>query len=407
MTTGYKIIWFQPEFRSRVSNLTVGNVTTTSIRGLSANTSYVFGITALAEGAASGTAVLPTDLYGRRDALPDAIESSASVFTDVISTLPFDFDFQFFNANSSLNHSGISTQQSDGPTGQYGSEGNYGLSIVGSAQIENCNASMTCCDGFNSTIGLASCGTGATVCATLLERRLAYEYVIDGITRRQVPSNLPYDNGALPEKVVLTLQELINNAGAEMPSMSCGPSLRLTPSAARESGSVWYRRKVNVREGFDTTFSFQISNPSMKCDRLDDVNTYCRSRGADGIAFVIQNSSSVALGEAGSGIGYSGIFNSLAIELDTYYNYDQMDYYENHIAIMTQGFRYNITANHSRSLATATRLPDITDGVHTVRIRYDPNFDENAIPHPSFQTNGFTSWFLENADFIYGGDGDW
>ena len=195
---------------------------------------------------------------------------------------------------------------------------------------------MTCCDGFNATIGLASCGTGATVCATLLERRLEYPYVVDGISRRQVPSNLPYDNGSPPEKVVLTLQELIHNAGAEMPSMSCGPSLRLTPSGARESGSVWYRRKVNVREGFDTTFSFQISNPSMKCDRLDDVNTYCRSRGADGIAFVIQNSSSVALGEAGSGIGYAGIFNSLAIELDTFYNYDQMDYYENHIAIMTQ-----------------------------------------------------------------------
>jgi hypothetical protein len=56
-----------------------------------------------------------------------------------------------------------------------------------------------------------------------------------------------------------------------------------------------------------------------------------------------------------------------------------------------------------------------------VRIKYDPNFDENAVPHPSFQTNGFTSWFIEvpsfpsssfphppqNADFVYGGDGDW
>lgn len=135
MTTGYKIIWFQPEYRSRVSNLTVGNITTTSIRGLAPNTSYVFGLTALAEGAASGTSILPTDLYGRRDALPDAIESSVSVFTDIISTLPFDFDFQFFSANASVNHSGIPTPQSTGPTGQFGSEGNYGLSIVGSAQV--------------------------------------------------------------------------------------------------------------------------------------------------------------------------------------------------------------------------------------------------------------------------------
>lgn len=170
----------------------------------------------------------------------------------------------------------------------------------------------------------------------LLERRLAYKYVYDGITRRQVPSNIPYDDGAPPEKVILTLQELIDIQGAEMPTMPCGPALRLTPSGARESGAVWYSRKTNVREGFDTSITFQISNPSMRCNRLDDVNTYCRSRGADGLAFVIQDSSPVALGLAGSGMGYEGIYNSLAIELDTFFNYDQMDYYENHIGVMTQ-----------------------------------------------------------------------
>ena len=67
--------------------------------------------------------------------------------------------------------------------------------------------------------------------------------------------------------------------------------MRLTPSEARSSGAAWYRRKMNVREGFDTTIKFEISNPSQKCDRLDDVNTFCRSRGAcaDGFAFVLQN----------------------------------------------------------------------------------------------------------------------
>lgn len=65
------------------------------------------------------------------------------------------------------------------------------------------------------------------------------------------------------------------------------------------------------------------------------------------------------------------------------------------ICNILQGFRYNITANHSRSLATTTRVPDLTDGRHTLRIRYDPNFDENAVLHPSFQTNGYTTWFLE------------
>lgn len=30
-----------------------------------------------------------------------------------------------------------------------------------------------------------------------------------------------------------------------------------------------------------------------------------------------------------------------------------------------------------------------------MRIKYDPNFVENAVLHPSFQINGYTSWFLQ------------
>jgi hypothetical protein len=48
--TGYQIAWYQPKFPSRVSNTTVGNVTTTSIRELNSNSTYVFSISALSEG---------------------------------------------------------------------------------------------------------------------------------------------------------------------------------------------------------------------------------------------------------------------------------------------------------------------------------------------------------------------
>ena len=66
-TTGYQIIWLQPKYSSRVNNMTVGNVTTTSIRGLAPATEYVFAIAALSEGAFPERAAnLPTDLYGRR-----------------------------------------------------------------------------------------------------------------------------------------------------------------------------------------------------------------------------------------------------------------------------------------------------------------------------------------------------
>ncbi len=408
MTTGYKILWFEPKVPSRISNLTVGNVTTTSVRGLTPGTEYVFAIAPMAEGAYhEQSASLPTDLYGRRDPTPDAYVGTFSPYTNVTATVTSDFYFELFNANKTLDKGGTTQAASLGPTGMYGPEGSYGLVLVGSANVQNCNVSSTCCDTYNASIGVSSCGTTASVCAVLPSRALTSDLVLDGITRRTVGSNTEDENGALPEKVIFTLQELIANKGAELPTSKCGPAMRLTPSEARSSGAAWYRRKMNVREGFDTTIKFEISNPSQKCDRLDDVNTFCRSRGADGFAFVLQNEGLTSLGLAGSGMGYAGIFNSLAVEMDTYHNYDQMDFYENHIAIMTEGFRFNITANHSRALATSNRVPDLSDGRHAVRIRYSPNFDDRAVLHPSFQVNGYTTNFLENADYVNGGQGDW
>lgn len=237
--TGYKIIWFQPQYRTRVSNCTVGNVTTTSIRGLEPGTEYIFAIAAVSEGSYhERAATWPTDLYGRRDLSSSALVSSFSAMTEITGTTVFDFDFSFFNANASTNSSAVSPSASMGPTGQWGSEGHYGLAIVGSANIQNCNTSSTCCDNYDPLVGLASCGTHRSVCADLLERRLASDVVINGITRRQVPSNIPYENGSPPEITVLSLAELYDNAGANLPSRACGPALRLTPSNARESGTV-------------------------------------------------------------------------------------------------------------------------------------------------------------------------
>lgn len=42
-----------------------------------------------------------------------------------------------------------------------------------------------------------------------------------------------------------------------------------------------------------------------------------------------------------------------------------------------------------------------------MRIKYDPNFDPEAVLHPSFQVTAYTSFFIENADYQYGGEGDW
>src|SRR6185295_18511452 len=69
--------------------------------------------------------------------------------------------------------------------------------------------------------------------------------------------------------------------------------LRLTPDLGEQAGQAWFITKQSVESGFETTFQFQIS-----------------ADGADGLAFVIQNTDVAALGGCCSGQGYEFIPNS-------------------------------------------------------------------------------------------------
>jgi hypothetical protein len=85
--------------------------------------------------------------------------------------------------------------------------------------------------------------------------------------------------------------------------------LQLTDGSGNEAGSAFCTTQVDVR-GFTTDFTFQLSEAN-----------------ADGIAFVIQNSSTgaSALGAAGGGLGWLGISNSIAIKFDLYNNSGEGD----------------------------------------------------------------------------------
>ena len=78
--------------------------------------------------------------------------------------------------------------------------------------------------------------------------------------------------------------------------------LQLTDGGMGEAGSAFYATPVNI-QSFTTDFTFQLSNPS-----------------ADGMTFTIQNIGAAALGYSGSGLGYQGIPNSVAIKFDLYNN---------------------------------------------------------------------------------------
>ena len=137
--------------------------------------------------------------------------------------------------------------------------------------------------------------------------------------------------------------------------------LRLTRDYPSQTGAFWYgRSKMQVAQGFETTFTFRL--------------TYTGFVGADGFAFVVQNISQDSLGTAGSGMGYDGLKNSLAVEFDTYWNDGAGDKNDNHISIHTKGKEPNSVSEAASIGSTRTSLMiDLNDeDQHTVRLTYEP-----------------------------------
>jgi hypothetical protein len=121
-------------------------------------------------------------------------------------------------------------------------------------------------------------------------------------------------NYATPSTEYPSFQSPIATAPATVSTV-----LRLTPPSTYWAGSAWFQTPQPVSSSFTTTFTFQL-NPAS---------------GADGIAFVIQNSGLTALGAEGCGEGFgadlpyppgctpvqgpqNGITNSIAIRFNSY-----------------------------------------------------------------------------------------
>ena len=163
--------------------------------------------------------------------------------------------------------------------------------------------------------------------------------------------------------------------------------LRITTNAGNQTGSAWYTASQVVNAGFTTTFQFQFTNPSVP--------------PADGIAFVIQNAGTGAIGFTGGNggaLGYgdadassdpssgSGIPHSLAIEFDTYENSwdpQAVNGSVSHVAIQSCGVGPN-TSHHgyfcsaiegspNSTLGTPVVVPNLADSaIHNVTISYTP-----------------------------------
>jgi len=97
-------------------------------------------------------------------------------------------------------------------------------------------------------------------------------------------------------------------------------------TATYQAGSAWFNTQQSITNGFSTTFRFQISNPNATSDDVAGIFN------ADGLAFLVQNSSTTALGSSACGMGFaddtddicqpqpptSGISNSVAVAFKSY-----------------------------------------------------------------------------------------
>jgi hypothetical protein len=170
-----------------------------------------------------------------------------------------------------------------------------------------------------------------------------------------------------------TYPDLASTAGLNLvgSAAQAGNLVRLTNDFG-QAGALWYTNPVTVGLGFTTQFQFQITNSL--------------NGGADGLAFVIQNSpaGNGALGVAGGGIGYSGIPNSLAVEFDTWNNGVWDNWSDNHAAFHSCGTAPNSYADCMQVLAVPGMVTWQDGLIHTVAMTYVPGWLSVVVDGGSF-----------------------
>lgn len=156
-------------------------------------------------------------------------------------------------------------------------------------------------------------------------------------------------------------------AGSARPT---GKILRLTQAREWTSGAAWADDKQAVRGGFETAFQFQLTGQGGL------------GRGADGFAFVLQNSGPTAIAGRGAAGGFAlgdgvgsrhspGIPHSIAVFFDTFRNPE--DPSGNYIAVCTNGSLAEMRWPPARLAFTRKLKVHLKDGkVHAVRVLYKP-----------------------------------
>lgn len=145
-----------------------------------------------------------------------------------------------------------------------------------------------------------------------------------------------------------------------------GGAARLTSgSSTTGAGALWHNAPVTIAGGFETSFTLRLSSGGGSVDTLGQA-------GGDGMAFVIQGMGTTALGGAGGYLGYAGLTNSLAVEIDTWYNPGSFgDISSNSVAFHSRGVLANSSRFGEGGLVQAALPGDMIDNVErTFRLVY-------------------------------------
>ncbi|MCU1334683.1 MAG: Por secretion system C-terminal sorting protein [Bryobacterales bacterium] len=207
--------------------------------------------------------------------------------------------------------------------------------------------------------------------------------------------------------ITLSTLELVGTAQLLSPTvLRLTPNFETNPTGDPPAGAAWTHALFNVADPFAVSFGFRMSDPTGQPDPAD-------GSAGDGIAFVIQNDfrGTSAIGRGAGGMGFMGIFDSVAVMFDTYQNnYAYGDPNGNYIAVNTRGTDFNVPHHFCTDgqLTTNPQLPPDLPGVTctsnpTLGMTgvLSPLLDDGAIHHALiFYSPGTLTVYLDSVPVL-------
>lgn len=145
-------------------------------------------------------------------------------------------------------------------------------------------------------------------------------------------------------------QELLLAGSANLQSNR----LQIAKGTDARAGTVWYRHKLFVQNGFESRFQVRIGGPLP----------------SQGFAWVLHGETLPGLG-SGTELGYGGLRNSVAVEFDLAPSTNYLDAPTPHISVQTRGVYANTTIPAASLGITTSGVSQIADGnAHEVRVQY-------------------------------------